>query len=505
MLLARVCSHCKKELPNTTDYFYKTPKGLSYICKSCLRKEEIRRHAIKHIKCNWQPPIVVPKTCTKCGKSYPATTRHFFSQISNKDGLHPWCKKCFALYMRHRKLIEKDKDGQRICYKCKKGKPDSSYSADESSFDGLSKYCLECEATRIEYRTKMARRLASIEGLPEGMKRCYECNNPFHRIRTERFCPTCKSVRHRSQMNKAHKRFYASRKEGILKQSQQLRSLHSLSKSVALARYEADDTVNNGFETIPTAEHLKHLTYERHLEQLTKNLLKLREDGIDLPKFVVLIAIEHVKGHRSPAISKTVGVSPTKVTQTIRLLKGNPGSDEIKRAETCQQTWFRKLVESRYNVFDGIRLWNKRNYGHITWSNDKLKMIEVLLRQGNKPSDMLKIIGPNKNGEKLSRGAPKYKRHMKALYLKFGRMIRTREIMTDWTEMGKYKEDSCKYKKNREEALSRIKKSLGLHPITVKCIIQVMRRFKEAEYYPKEVRENYEIQSNLGSKCVGMS
>lgn len=40
------------------------------------------------------------KTCTKCGKSYPATREFFHREVSARDGLHSWCKPCAAAYIR---------------------------------------------------------------------------------------------------------------------------------------------------------------------------------------------------------------------------------------------------------------------------------------------------------------------------------------------------------------------------------------------------------------------
>jgi len=32
--------------------------------------------------------------CSKCAKSYPATSEYFFKSSNRKDGLHSWCKAC---------------------------------------------------------------------------------------------------------------------------------------------------------------------------------------------------------------------------------------------------------------------------------------------------------------------------------------------------------------------------------------------------------------------------
>lgn len=38
------------------------------------------------------------KTCTKCGKEYPATAEFFTKNRCRKDGLHCWCKICGREY-----------------------------------------------------------------------------------------------------------------------------------------------------------------------------------------------------------------------------------------------------------------------------------------------------------------------------------------------------------------------------------------------------------------------
>ena len=38
------------------------------------------------------------KTCSKCGKTYPATTEFFYCKASGRDGLYPRCKTCMAIH-----------------------------------------------------------------------------------------------------------------------------------------------------------------------------------------------------------------------------------------------------------------------------------------------------------------------------------------------------------------------------------------------------------------------
>jgi len=69
------------------------------------------------------------KTCTKCKKTYPATSEHFHRHKRRKDGLDPWCKECKKRYakfhyqykrykitkMEFEKMLEKQKGKCLIC------------------------------------------------------------------------------------------------------------------------------------------------------------------------------------------------------------------------------------------------------------------------------------------------------------------------------------------------------------------------------------------------------
>lgn len=50
---------------------------------------------------------VPTRTCTKCGKTYPATTEFFFPHKRYKYGLYSWCKNCKRDY--HREWWHQDK------------------------------------------------------------------------------------------------------------------------------------------------------------------------------------------------------------------------------------------------------------------------------------------------------------------------------------------------------------------------------------------------------------
>ena len=44
------------------------------------------------------PKDISLKTCTKCKKTYPATTDYFHKHKKRKDGFDPWCKQCKKEY-----------------------------------------------------------------------------------------------------------------------------------------------------------------------------------------------------------------------------------------------------------------------------------------------------------------------------------------------------------------------------------------------------------------------
>ena len=41
---------------------------------------------------------IVFKTCTKCKRVYPATSKFFFRHKNRNDGFDPWCKECKREY-----------------------------------------------------------------------------------------------------------------------------------------------------------------------------------------------------------------------------------------------------------------------------------------------------------------------------------------------------------------------------------------------------------------------
>lgn len=109
------CTKCGKRLPATTEYFYKSKTGkygLMAICRECnsrrtweyRHKEELaQRQALleahrrkmdeeKARKIEARKPLVAEKTCSKCGKTKPAS--EFHANARSKDHLASKCKEC---------------------------------------------------------------------------------------------------------------------------------------------------------------------------------------------------------------------------------------------------------------------------------------------------------------------------------------------------------------------------------------------------------------------------
>ena len=109
------CTKCGRRLPATKEFFYKHnggKYGLMTICKECYNrkswewhhKEELaQRQALleahrkkmdeeKARKIEARKPLVAEKTCSKCGKTKPAS--EFHANARSKDHLSSQCKEC---------------------------------------------------------------------------------------------------------------------------------------------------------------------------------------------------------------------------------------------------------------------------------------------------------------------------------------------------------------------------------------------------------------------------
>lgn len=115
----RVCSKCNKELPLTTEYFYRDSRnieGFRCECKFCQQKQYAKYYKEKHKTEHEQIKQIEQdrkqrgvKLCTKCYKEYPATLEYFYNRKDSKDNLSNWCKECTKNHGKQYRLDNYDK------------------------------------------------------------------------------------------------------------------------------------------------------------------------------------------------------------------------------------------------------------------------------------------------------------------------------------------------------------------------------------------------------------
>lgn len=80
------CTSCKRNLPETSEYFHRSGKWFHGKCKRC-------RSSVT-VEINTDDSIT--KSCTKCTEEKPATLEFFHKSKREKDGLRSQCKICRA-------------------------------------------------------------------------------------------------------------------------------------------------------------------------------------------------------------------------------------------------------------------------------------------------------------------------------------------------------------------------------------------------------------------------
>lgn len=150
----KTCCRCGEIKP--VDEFFRAQgisDGYSAACRLCLSKA----NGFNYV------PVERPgfKTCLYCGKELPRTTEFFYKSAEGRHGLSSRCKKCMnRIAKSHRERKEYSKDEQRefqkmeptkICPRCKKVLPRTAkhFYGDSSKPDGLSSMCQACTRANV--------------------------------------------------------------------------------------------------------------------------------------------------------------------------------------------------------------------------------------------------------------------------------------------------------------------------------------------------------------------
>lgn len=161
----KICPQCEKELPTTTEHFYRdktTISGLKPICKSCMAKR------LGQTRKTQEPPVLDGlKRCTKCKNVYDATTEFFHRSHAHDLGLSPICKKCImadgATYRTNNRDVIRRRERMRLTFSRaarhrrearKKSLPDTLTSAQwQRCLDYWCGCCVYCGRTADLFRS----------------------------------------------------------------------------------------------------------------------------------------------------------------------------------------------------------------------------------------------------------------------------------------------------------------------------------------------------------------
>lgn len=148
------CVRCNQNKPETEFYLFKKgPKAgtLKHPCKECIKADNKARYVPK----TPPPPPVGQKRCPHCLQIFVATTEFFYSNKSNRDGLHSLCKSCHHEYEQSRhKRPKQNIPATIVCRACGQEKPATLeyFHADKVFAHGLRSTCKECaNAGKREY------------------------------------------------------------------------------------------------------------------------------------------------------------------------------------------------------------------------------------------------------------------------------------------------------------------------------------------------------------------
>lgn len=156
----KVCTNpkCRKELPATSEFFYKSKRGkfgLKSECKECSNKRERKRS--KSINTD----ASIKRTCIGCGEEFPATLKCFYRDKRGKFGLKGECKECVNKRDKEKNNpVNTDISIKQTCSgECGKEKPatlEYFYRLKSGKF-GVAGECKECKIKNsvkytVEYR-----------------------------------------------------------------------------------------------------------------------------------------------------------------------------------------------------------------------------------------------------------------------------------------------------------------------------------------------------------------
>lgn len=163
--IKKECSVCKVSFPATLEYFKEVKDmslGADSQCRSC-RSNTI----IKNVKEPIEDEDTI-KTCTKCNKEYPSTTRYFRAKKQNKDGMMSSCKGCNSKLGsdKWRPLPEPSSDEFKVCSMCELEFPkNTDYFHKKGT--GLDSRCVACKSE--------SRQVIDIPGSNGQFKECTKC------------------------------------------------------------------------------------------------------------------------------------------------------------------------------------------------------------------------------------------------------------------------------------------------------------------------------------------
>jgi len=169
---SKICSNCKKEL--TIDNFHKqrTGKfGVQTQCKECRNKKDKERNKPINTDAN------IKRSCTDCGKEFPATLEYFHRSKSGKFGVTAECKECFNKRQKEKNNpINTDASIKQVCTgECGEELPATLeyFNRNKKGKFGVAAECKECVNKRDKERNIPPNTDVSIK------QTCINCREEF--------------------------------------------------------------------------------------------------------------------------------------------------------------------------------------------------------------------------------------------------------------------------------------------------------------------------------------